>query len=199
MWMDKSYSVYRHVFPTGETYIGITNGNVEDRWKNGFGYESQRKFFKRIVATGWDNIKHEIMYSNLTEEQARKIEKELIGQGCNTVLNTQHCKGVDLSWLKRVIADDSLPIRRRNFSQFNDRWLDKVRYRDTVPYTWNICDTYMELWYGVMVGRILERSYIRLPIRVGMSYRDLYDYICWKLDFCKEGVLMEQSIEEVAV
>ena len=35
-------------------------------------------FFNYIVANGWNNIKHEVLFENLLEKQAREIEKEQI-------------------------------------------------------------------------------------------------------------------------
>ena len=73
-----NYKVYLHSFPNGRYYVGITKENPEDRWKNGFGYARNYEMFYDIVKYGWDNIKHEVLYTELTEEEASKIEKELI-------------------------------------------------------------------------------------------------------------------------
>jgi hypothetical protein len=61
----------------------------KERWGNGLHYESQRRIFTKIVKYGWDNIKHEIIASGLSEENARRIESELIhateyDKCCNT-------------------------------------------------------------------------------------------------------------------
>jgi hypothetical protein len=69
--------VYKHTFPNGNIYIGITGQEPEKRWANGMGYQGQR-VFKYIVEFGWNNITHEILYSNLTETEAMSIEKKLI-------------------------------------------------------------------------------------------------------------------------
>ena len=75
--MNNNFCVYKHTFPNGNVYIGITGQEPEKRWANGFGYQGQR-VFKYIVKYGWDNIKHEILYSNITELEAERIEKKLI-------------------------------------------------------------------------------------------------------------------------
>ena len=37
--MDNNWKVYRHIFPNGKSYIGITHRTVEERWgKNGEKY-----------------------------------------------------------------------------------------------------------------------------------------------------------------
>jgi group I intron endonuclease len=71
------YSVYKHTTPNNKVYIGITKNNPEIRWANGLGY-SHQIFFRAIVKYGWENIKHEILYTGLTKEQAIEKEIELI-------------------------------------------------------------------------------------------------------------------------
>jgi predicted GIY-YIG superfamily endonuclease len=69
----KKYCVYCHDFPNGKKYIGITS-DVEKRWRNGKGYETQGKIANAIKHFGWNNIKHEVLIDGLTQEQAEKIE-----------------------------------------------------------------------------------------------------------------------------
>lgn len=75
--MDK-YIVYKHTSPSGKVYIGITKQNPNRRWKSGHGYKQNKYFYNAILKYGWKNIKHEILYSNLTLEEACIKEKELI-------------------------------------------------------------------------------------------------------------------------
>ena len=74
----KNYVVYKHTSPTGKVYIGVTQSPAENRWKDGFGYNSNYLFFIDIVKYGWDNFKHEILFDNLTKDEAFKKEDELI-------------------------------------------------------------------------------------------------------------------------
>lgn len=74
----KRYYVYRHTFPNGKVYIGITFQNPIKRWANGFGYRNQKLVYRAIEKYGWENIKHEILYENLTIEEAENKEIELI-------------------------------------------------------------------------------------------------------------------------
>lgn len=76
--IDKCYSVYMHTSPSGKKYIGITCQEPEKRWKNGNGYKSQKYFYKAISKYGWDNFKHEILFSGLTKEEAEQKEIGLI-------------------------------------------------------------------------------------------------------------------------
>lgn len=74
------YSVYKHTAPNGKVYIGITGRPPQKRWGGGANYAKQRHFYNAIQRYGWENIKHEILFSGLTKEQAEKIEVELIAK-----------------------------------------------------------------------------------------------------------------------
>lgn len=72
-----NYIVYKHTSPSNKVYIGITRQkNPNNRWRKGRGYNI---YFKRAVEKyGWENFTHEILFSNLSEEQAKQLEIELI-------------------------------------------------------------------------------------------------------------------------
>ena len=71
--------VYQHIFPNNKSYIGITSQKPEYRWgKNGKNYNNQPLMANAIKKYGWDNIKHLILFTNLTAEEAFKKEQELI-------------------------------------------------------------------------------------------------------------------------
>lgn len=75
---NNEYCVYVHKFPNNKLYIGITKQNdLDRRWQNGIGYRKQ-KVYRAITKYGWDNVKHIIMYKNLTLDQARFKERLLI-------------------------------------------------------------------------------------------------------------------------
>jgi group I intron endonuclease len=78
--VNKPYIVYKHTSPSGKVYIGITCETTAQRWKRGKGYRSNQVFWKAIQKYGWDNIKHEILYSGLTSEEASQKEIELIAK-----------------------------------------------------------------------------------------------------------------------
>jgi hypothetical protein len=48
------------------------------RWANGLGYKNCVYFFNAVLKYGWDNIKHEILYTGLTQKEAEYKEIELI-------------------------------------------------------------------------------------------------------------------------
>ena len=88
----KNYTVYEHISPSGKRYIGITSNNPNRRWgANGQGYSKQSKFFNAILKYGWDNFQHNILYSNLTANEASQKEQELI-KYYNTIENGYNCE-----------------------------------------------------------------------------------------------------------
>lgn len=72
--------VYKHEFPNGKVYIGVTNDDNDGnkRWLNGNGYSENTMMNNAIKEYGWNNIKTFILYSNLSREDALSKEKELI-------------------------------------------------------------------------------------------------------------------------
>ena len=77
---EDSYSVYMHTVPNGKRYIGMTKQRPTKRWLAGQGYLRQERFYNAILQYGWKNIKHEVLYTGLTKEQAEEKEKELIAR-----------------------------------------------------------------------------------------------------------------------
>lgn len=75
-----NYIVYKHTFPNNKVYIGITSQkNPEVRWgKRGGGYRNHYPIWYAIQKYGWDNVEHTILYSDLTEDEAKLKEIELI-------------------------------------------------------------------------------------------------------------------------
>lgn len=78
-----NYKIYCHTNKiNGKKYIGQTKQNPKSRWgKNGYEYirkQPNSHFSSAILKYGWDNFNHDILYSNLTKEQANLKEQELI-------------------------------------------------------------------------------------------------------------------------
>lgn len=76
--MDKTFTVYIHITPSNKAYVGITSQSVKKRWNNGLGYIKNKHFYRAILRYGWDNIQHNIIATELDEEQAKCLEMELI-------------------------------------------------------------------------------------------------------------------------
>lgn len=50
------------------------------RWCNGIGYRTNEHFWNAICKYGWDAFTHEILFKELTLEEASVLEKKLIGE-----------------------------------------------------------------------------------------------------------------------
>jgi group I intron endonuclease len=106
------YKVYKHTSPNGKVYIGITAQAVTERWRKGKGYLHCPHFNKAIEKYGWDNFKHEILYTGLTKSQAEEKEVELIevyqstnprfGYNCDSGGNVNRCHNEET---KRKISE----------------------------------------------------------------------------------------------
>ena len=75
-----AYAVYMHTCPNGKSYVGITKTPVKRRWHNGGGYISQQYFYRAIQKYGWDNIKHDVLFEGLNEDEAKATEIRLIAE-----------------------------------------------------------------------------------------------------------------------
>lgn len=75
---ERKFVVYKHTSPSDKVYIGITCQEPSKRWMKGLGYQNNNYFFRAINKYKWNNFKHEILFENLTEEEAIKQEADLI-------------------------------------------------------------------------------------------------------------------------
>lgn len=80
--MEKKFTVYEHLFPNGKRYFGITCKSPNARWEGGTGYDKigQPVMYNAIQKYGWNNIQHNILFEELTFEEATAKERELIAQ-----------------------------------------------------------------------------------------------------------------------
>lgn len=86
--MVKTWTLYRHISPSNKVYVGITSRDINRRWAKGYGYKSCKLFFRAILKYGWNNIKHEVLFTNLEGIRAKKLEIELI----------RHYKSLNISY-----------------------------------------------------------------------------------------------------
>lgn len=126
---DNNYIVYKHTAPNGKVYIGITKHHPHERWANGFGYQTQVYFFRAIVKYGWDNIKHEILYSGLSEEEAKTTEIKLISEYKATDVNFGYNidPGGDLHKIGSI-ARESVKVNRQEAVRKERNRLRSVQY-----------------------------------------------------------------------
>ena len=70
--------LYMHISPNGKKYVGITCQKPEKRWRKGKGYIKNEYFYRAIQKYGWDNFQHLIIFDDLTEDEANRLEEEYI-------------------------------------------------------------------------------------------------------------------------
>ena len=75
---EHRFWVYKHIFPNGKAYFGITSQYPCVRWKNGKGYSDNKIFTRALKKYGWDNVRHEIIDCFLTKDEACRQEIALI-------------------------------------------------------------------------------------------------------------------------
>ena len=96
------YTIYVHKNKiNGKCYVGMTkNDSPKNRWRYGYGYCHQPKFYNAIKKYGWDNFEHNIICHCLKEDVDR-LEKyyiqkyDSINNGYN--LDSGGCKMKTLS------------------------------------------------------------------------------------------------------
>ena len=74
-----AYTVYCHENKSnGKLYFGITKTSTRRRWSKGKGYKTQHIFGKAIEKYGWDGFEHIILFTGLSEDEAKQMEIDLI-------------------------------------------------------------------------------------------------------------------------
>lgn len=151
---EKRWCVYKHTSPSGKVYIGITSKEPEQRWRNGYGYNQsgQEYFWNAIQKYGWENFKHEILYSNLTYEDAQKYEVDLIafyksnykkygnqygynatdgGEGHSTPLSEETKEKISKSRIGRFIGKDNPNYGNHKLAGKNNPFYGKWHSEET--------------------------------------------------------------------
>lgn len=73
------WNIYKHTFPNGKVYIGLTKQEPEKRFKNGYGYENCPLVFNAIQKYGWNNVITSWLYNNIeTIQEAGELERKAI-------------------------------------------------------------------------------------------------------------------------
>lgn len=94
----KRFIVYMHIFPNNKKYIGITCKSPNGRWEGGTGYSklNQSVMYNAIQKYGWENVKHEILFTDLSFDEAKQKEIELIKK-YNTYFHAKNSQGYNMT------------------------------------------------------------------------------------------------------
>lgn len=77
----------------GQTYLDIEH--INERWKNGRGYDHSRRFRNAIKKWGWENFEHIILETNIPESQIDERERYWIAY-YHTWIEDPQCWGYNL-------------------------------------------------------------------------------------------------------
>lgn len=72
------YYVYCHIFPNDKRYVGITRTSPQRRWGNGANYGTCPLVDRAIKKYGWENIRHEVVDTAVTKDEAERKERYYI-------------------------------------------------------------------------------------------------------------------------
>lgn len=124
----KKWVLYRHTSPSGKVYIGITSNMPERRWQHGNGYKNCVVFYKAILKYGWDNIKHEILFTDLSEERAKRLEIDLISHYKRLNISYNVTNGGDGA-LGRIVSEETRAKQRaaKIGKPLSDEHIAKIR------------------------------------------------------------------------
>ena len=156
---ERKYCVYEHVFPNGKKYIGISC-QIDKRWKNGEGYKGQPKIRNAIKRYGWDNIQHNIIFDDLSQEQANRMEKYLIGElntienGYNVAIGGNNYRGYYLNTYITEMIREAKKLMKSYKINWSDRsksiielaYSDRFKKRESE--FWNEAERAITIKYG---------------------------------------------------
>lgn len=199
---NRVYCVYRHTLPDGRCYIGATYRG-KDRWgENGSGYKTSGNiFYPLIVQYGWDNIKHEILFSNLTQQEAREKEISLIieAQERGIAINKQR-GGYNAIYKEKMHEIVGLRRMGLSYKQIGEIYNVNASTISEILYSKRYLKDYTKEDFEKKVSDFVNRNRGKYVRRDGRTFSKLgvYSKIIVKKD--KEGNIVDeyQSIVEAA-
>ena len=72
---NRTWKVYIHTTPDGWVYVGVTGQDLTLRWIPS--HYKGTALEPYIQTFGWDNIKHEVIYTTTDRDEAYKVEEEM--------------------------------------------------------------------------------------------------------------------------
>lgn len=178
----QTWCVYMHTFPNQKRYIGITCMQPTRRWgKDGRGYKGQSVIWNAIQEFGWENIRHEIMFYYLTENEAKQKEEELIMEYNTTseecgynVLGVDHkdyekAKTNTRAKLYDAITRQQLSMLLGLYNLNSKHQITAITVDDLVKHI-NCSQSYTTHW------RSIEKLYTEGYVALGLKYGKFYSY-----------------------
>lgn len=160
------WTVYIHIVPKeisgydhDKYYCGITTQKPQNRWKSdGSGYKNQL-FGRAIKKYRWKNILHEVIASNLTEEEAKCMEKTLIKhlQSNNPVYGYNANAGGD-GMTGRKHTEEEKELMKKNHIDVNGA--NNPRHREIYQFT----------LYGIFVNKYDTITYAEKTTGIDHSF-----------------------------
>lgn len=139
---NRKWCVYMHTFPNDKKYIGVAVVNegqnsltaCKKRWgKDGYGYHTQR-VWRAIRKYGWGNVKHEILFENISEEKIDELEKSLI-EKYNCQIDNGNGYNIDFGGKHRIVSEETREKIRKaqtwqkgeNNPNYGNHWSKEIR------------------------------------------------------------------------
>lgn len=140
---DKNFYVYKHTSPSNKVYIGITI-NPKKRWSKSH-YKYNEHFNNAINKYGWDNFKHEILFSGLTVDEAKQKEIELIAyydstnpsKGYNISLGGDIISYVTREKISKILKEKGISEKTIEYINNNSRKINQYDLQGNFIKTWN--------------------------------------------------------------
>lgn len=203
--MEENYCVYMHTLKIDERkYIGITKygNNPNRRWANGAGYYHSGHFYNAIKKYKWDGFKHEILFENLSKNQACLKEQALIKlfqtqdpkYGFNITEGGEHCECTEETKIKLSNAQPN----KKNIS-YDDLYHQYITLGKTI----DECAEYFSCGTTTISNRLRLHNICKrysIPNKNFISKEDLeYQYIilnksreeCSKYFNCSPGKIQQ--------
>lgn len=129
--------IYVHINKiNGKSYVGQTTKHPPtQRWNNGLGYSTQRKFYSAILKYGWDNFDHIILEDNIPQQLLNEREKYWIKEYNSVEAGYNVTEGGDSGPMtdeaKQHISDGwSKEQRAKQSERVKERWKTDKDFRD---------------------------------------------------------------------
>ena len=133
----RNYWVYTHTTPDGMVYTGMSQFETTNlRWVKSH-YRPHTTFGREIEKWGWDNISHDVIATNLTHDEALRMEGEMI-DFCKANGVSLNEKGSGGKWLgspeyERYMSNRDEILRRQRSRHNLKRGTELLKEKGYIP------------------------------------------------------------------